>query len=544
MGNKIYRTERIDHLGIVAGICNRIGLIERIDAEVGKTKRKVSVGQAVQAMVLNGLGFVGRPLYLTPEFFAGKPVDRLIGPDITDEDLNDDSLGRALDQLYESGVTEIFAAVVAPSLKLFGIDERFRHLDSTTFSLHGTYEGAHDEGAVQITHGYSKDHRPDLKQVMLALICTHQSAIPTWLKVLDGNQQDKESFPAIIHAYREQLEESEELYFIADSALYSHTNLQRLSQVYWLTRVPATLKAVKELYAQVSPADMWDGPEPGYRFLPLCSQYGGVAQRWVLVFSQVAYASQMKTLKRQIVQEKERATQALTRLTNTEFESPDKAMQALEQTQKSWRFHFIQAEEELLSVPHYNQPGRPRADQTPDYTTWQIRGTLMADSEAITAHRQTKGKFVLATNQLDSDLLTAQKMISAYKTEGVSAERGFRFLKDPLFFAHSLFLEKPERIMALLMIMGLSLLIYALAERHLREQFRTQNQTIPNQVGKPTQRPTMRRIFQIFEGIDFLLIQDPDQPNSPPKRQIVNLTPVHRQILALLGPEVRYCYQP
>lgn len=169
---------------------------------------------------------------------------------------------------------------------------------------------------------------------------------------------------------------------------------------------------------------------------------------------------------------------------------------------------------------------------------------LVADQEAIEVHRQAKGKFVLATNQLDAELLSAQKMISAYKTEGVSAERGFRFLKDPLFFAHSLFLEKPERIMALLMIMGLSLLVYALAERHLREQLRTLNQSIPNQVGKPTQRPTMRRVFQMFEGIDFLLIQDADQPNSPPLRQILNMTPVHHQILALLGPEVQYCYQP
>lgn len=335
MGNKIYRTERIDHLGIVAGICNRMGLIERLDAEIGKSDRKVSWGQAVQAMVLNGLGFVGRPLYLTPEFFAGKPIGRLIGPGITAEDLNDDSLGRALDQIYETGVTELFAAVVIPSLKLFGIDESFRHLDSTTFSLSGRYEGEHDDDAVQITHGYSKDHRPDLKQVMLALICTHQSAIPTWLKVLDGNQQDKESFPAIIQAYREQLEAGESPYFIADSALYSQANLQRLSQEYWLTRVPATLKAVKELYAQVSPADMWEGPEPGYRFLPLCSRYGGVAQRWVLVFSQAAYESQMKTLNRQIAQEKDRATQALAGLKTKEFESQDKARYALEQIQNS-----------------------------------------------------------------------------------------------------------------------------------------------------------------------------------------------------------------
>src|SRR6476620_8609138 len=99
-------TQRIDHLGIVAGICQQIDLIGQIDQIVGSSGRKVSIGQAIQAMVLNGLGFVNRPLYLTPEFYANKPVEVLIGPGITAEDLNDDCLGRSLDVCYRFGVTE------------------------------------------------------------------------------------------------------------------------------------------------------------------------------------------------------------------------------------------------------------------------------------------------------------------------------------------------------------------------------------------------------------------------------------------------------
>jgi transposase len=100
MGTSEVWTERLDHLGIVAGVCREIGLIEEIDRIVGPTERKVSVGQATQAMVLNALGFVGRALYLTPEFFANKPVELLIGEGITAADLNDDSLGRALDEAF------------------------------------------------------------------------------------------------------------------------------------------------------------------------------------------------------------------------------------------------------------------------------------------------------------------------------------------------------------------------------------------------------------------------------------------------------------
>lgn len=97
----------------MAGICNEIGLSDVIDQQIGPNGRKVSVGQAVQAMVINALGFVSRPLYLTPEFFENKPVDLLVGEGVEAADLNDDCLGRVLDALFSHGVTELFAAVSA-----------------------------------------------------------------------------------------------------------------------------------------------------------------------------------------------------------------------------------------------------------------------------------------------------------------------------------------------------------------------------------------------------------------------------------------------
>jgi transposase len=108
-----YRTEWLDHLGIVSGICQEISLAEVIDTQIRANRRQVSVGQAVQAMILNGLGFASRALYLTPEFIQNKPVNILIGDRITTDMLSDDSLGDALDRLYEAGVTELFALVAA-----------------------------------------------------------------------------------------------------------------------------------------------------------------------------------------------------------------------------------------------------------------------------------------------------------------------------------------------------------------------------------------------------------------------------------------------
>src|SRR5579871_1228099 len=139
-------TQQIDHLGIVAGICQQIDLIVQIDRIVGPNGRKVSVGQAIQAMVLNGLGYVNRPLYLTPEFYANKPVEVLIGPGISAEDLNDECLGRALDVVYEVGVTRIFVQIASHALQVMGIVTRFAHVDTSAFSLEGAYEGQEDAG--------------------------------------------------------------------------------------------------------------------------------------------------------------------------------------------------------------------------------------------------------------------------------------------------------------------------------------------------------------------------------------------------------------
>ena len=80
MTQPTFTTQRLDHFGIVAGVCDRIDLVDTIDTFIGPTNRNVSIGEAVSAMILNALGFVSRPLYLTPEFFSNKPVDLLIRP--------------------------------------------------------------------------------------------------------------------------------------------------------------------------------------------------------------------------------------------------------------------------------------------------------------------------------------------------------------------------------------------------------------------------------------------------------------------------------
>jgi transposase len=532
-----YETQRIDHLGIVAGICQEISLIEQINAQVKASDRKVSCGEGTQGMVLNALGFVGRALYLMPDYLHNKPVDLLIDPDLTADDFNDDTLGRCLDDLYDAGVTEVFYQVAAHALQVYGIHSRFVHLDSSSFHLHGAYDADEPEReAIRITYGYSKDHRPDLKQVVLQLITHHKSALPTWLEVLSGNSNDKKTFKATIKAYCQQLRSDEQAYVVMDSAGYTEDTLKEAQDILWVMRVPETLAQAKQLVKETRFDEMVE-LEPGYSGKEVTRDYAGIQQRWLVVFSQAAQSRELKTLEKAQTKELEKAQKEWRKLEGQTFNCQADAEKVLEQFNQKWKYH--QATAQAVAVKQYPKRGRPTAEDQKEVVGYKLTGSLAENPTALEAGKQSLGRFIIATNDLDSARLPTQAMLENYKDQGVSVERGFRFLKDPLFFAHSLFLKKPERIMALLMIMGLALLIYSLAERKLRQSLQQMNATVPDQRRKPTQRPTIRWVFQLFEGLDILLVK---QNGEVLLRQLLNLRPVQEQVITLLGPAVQKCY--
>jgi len=532
-----YETQRIDHLGIVTGISREIELVETIDKQVGQTGRKVSCGEGTLAMIQNALGFSSRALYLMPDYLRNKPVDLLIRPDMTADDFNDDSLGRCLDDLYACGVTEVFASVASKALSVYGIEHRFVHLDSSSFHLHGQYDvDAPGEEMISITHGYSRDHRPDLKQVVAQIITSHKSNLPVWLEVLSGNSSDKESFSESVKAYCEHLAGGKKPYFVMDSAGYSENSLKAIQNMLWLMRVPETLAEAKRLVKETTQDQMIE-LEPGYFGKEVKSEYGGVAQRWLVAFSQAAYERELKTLGKTQAREQEAAEKQWRKVCQPVFNCREDAEAACKQFNQRWKYH--RATEQVTPITQYAHAGRPAAGAQPDMVGYTLTGSVALYEVGVEEAKRSLGKFIIATNELDAQKLPAAAMLENYTAQGVSVERGFRFLKDPMFFAHSLFLKNPARIMALIMIMGLALLIFALGERQLRQALKQNNETIPDQKSKPTQTPTLRWVFQIFEGLDVLSVWADGQLVT---RQIVNLRPVHQQIIRLLGPQIQKCY--
>lgn len=526
------RVHDIDHLGIVAGVIDELGLVERINQRLGQHPYEiVSAGQVVKAMLLNGLGFVSAPLYLFEQFFVGKATEHLLGEGVLPEHLNDDRLGRVLDQLYEVGLTSLFMEIGVAAAQQYQVSLDSVHLDSSSFSVEGQYEHSKEdlEAAIHICHGYSRDQRPDLKQFMMNMMCSGDGGIPLYLGVSDGNQSDKVVFGQIITQFQQQWQW--ESLFVADAALYSAENLQQLRSIQWLTRVPASLKEAHQILTTLNAEELVDSEIDGYRIASHHSDYGGLAQRWLVVESESRQQSDIKQLDKQIEQEYLAAQKQLKQLSKDRFHCPEDADKALQTLAASWRYHQLEGVQ--IEAKAVRKRGRPASGSHPQSWTYHVQANLVREEAAISLHQQRAGRFILATNVLDQSEWSDSALLQEYKQQQ-TVERGFRFLKDPLFFTSSVFLKTEQRIASLGLIMGLCLLVYSLSQRQLRQALQQAQASVNSQLKRPTQTPTMRWIFQCFQSVHLVVVQQ--------VKQVVNLTDERQWILSFLGPTCRQYY--
>jgi transposase len=533
----------IDHLGIVAGIIDEMELVEEVNKIVGiKTKETLTPGQVMKAMILNGLGFLSAPLYLFEEFFVGKATEHLIGEGVLAENLNDDKIGRELDKYYQVGTTKIFTTVAIKAAHKFQVEMHSIHLDGTSMSVEGEYKKEIEEideikpeieenklerepeiKAIKIVHGYSRDKRPDLKQFIIDMIVTGDGDIPLYLKVDSGNVDDKSVFVSRLKEFKKQW--TFEGICVADSALYTAENLAAMRELKWITRVPLSIKEAQNKIVDIKEEEWVDSQILGYKIAAKESEYGGIKQKWIIVESELRKKSSIQQVEKQVKKQLEKAKASLSKLCRQEFACQPDAKIAIEKLSNSWKYHQIK-EIEYIEKPEYKTAGRPNKLTQPNHIKYQVKGQIETSPEVIEAEKIKAGRFILATNVLDKNELSNEEVLEEYKAQQ-SNERGFRFLKDPLFFTSSVFVKTPERVEAIAMIMGLCLLVYNLAQRKLRQQLAKFGDGIRNQVNKITNKPTMRWVFQMFQAVHLVIING--------QKQMSNLTEERQKIVTYLG---------
>jgi transposase len=392
-----YSSKVVDHLGLIAGMVDELGIVEVIDAAIPQDldKRHLSIGQVVKAMNINALGFTGRPLYLTPQFFATKPVELLMGEEINASQINDNTIGRALDRLYRFGVSNLFEHISAKAFEVLQLQSAFAHLDSTSFKVYGNdyspnskfvsiNEAKEEErpSYIKVTQGFSKDHRPDLAQVMLNMMVENSAGIPMTIEALSGNSSDKVTFAQSVAEYTQMIQtHTDHACIIADSALYTQENLGILasSQLHWVTRVPETINEAQETIKCSYGSDAWIvHDDTRYRYYTYTSHYGGIEQNWVLVYSNEARKRAAKTLHRRYDKLSCKELRNMMTLEKERFACEADAVKALTKLEKSLK--LTQMRSHIEPIAHYGKKGRPAKEAQPKRYDYRIVCTPLGSS--------------------------------------------------------------------------------------------------------------------------------------------------------------------
>jgi transposase len=513
---------QVQHLPLVKAYADKIGLVEVIN-QVVPTEMDVDPGTIVLGMILDTLS--GRsPLYRLEEFFTHQDTALLLGKAVAPEVFNDDTVGRILERLYDVGTMKIFTACVVRADQVYGLDKRYVHFDTTSISVYGDYlppEGqpGQQEQAVPftITHGYSKDKRPDLKQFVFSTLCVDR-AVPLWGKPEDGNASDKTVNNTVLSDIATFLAKHGvapgAYIYVADAALVTEDNLAALGDTLFISRLPATYNECGRLITEAVAHNTWEDvgvlahtkptkhrPGTSYKAYEGEVTLYGTPYRAVVVHSSAQDKRRQQRLARDI-QTSSSTMQTTARAAEQQeyFCRADADAAAARLRAVSAAYHRLEVAVEERLV--YGR-GRPSAHKPRPITArrYRLKTAISPQTERMARMEEEAGCFVLLTNVPTAGELahSARDILTVYK-EQHGTEQNYGFLKDPVI-VNSLFLKKPERIEALGLILLLALLLWRLMERTMRTYVDTTRTPLPGWDKKATERPTAFMMITKFAGV-------------------------------------------
>ncbi len=534
---------RADHLPIIAAFCRRINLAETINRVV-PTEMEVSVGVIIQGMVLDILS--GRsPLYRLADFFDHQDTELLLGQEVASTSFNDTTVARAMDAVFNVGAEKVFNAVAFKASCGFSLEKRHVHFDTTSVNVWGGYEQCSaDSGSINITFGYSKDHRPDLKQFLIKMLCVGRN-IPIVGSCEDGNTSDKAINNKLLsrisqHMTKYGLEPGAFVY-VADSAMVTEDNLATIGDNLFLTRLPFSYNEASRVVSEAIGEDNWEDvgalnetpttakhPPAHYRVAEKTVVLYQKPYRAVVVHSSAHDKRRTNRIDREIKASKKLVSKLISQEAKQEFycrADAEAAASRLQQSETELHSVSVTVEEKIIYAR-----GRPPKNGTRKVASvrYILNSHAEEKTEEIEIKRDEAGCFVLLTNvPCQGDMAeTGAEILDAYK-EQHGIERNFSFLKDPSI-VNDLFLKKPERIEVLGAILLLALLVWNLIEHCLRQHIRKTSAVLPGWDKKSTRRPTAFMMSTKFMGLMIV--------NVAGKRRLVSpFTDVQDQYLIALN---------
>ncbi len=523
----------VQHLPIVTAYAQKIGIVEIINTLV-PTQMDIDAGTVILGMVLDTL--TGRnPLYRLNKFFKNQDTQLLLGRTVDPLKFCDHTVGRVLDRIHDYGAMKVFSHISLQALKQFNIDRSHLSFDTTSVSVHGDYSRYSEKNncsdTMNIVHGHSKDHRPDLKQFLVKMLCVDRT-IPVFGQTEDGNASDKVINNKVLSSISKYMAENsikkEGFIYIADSAMVTRKNLEKIGdEIQFISRLPANYKECSRLIKSAIEKDEWiklgklsDTMETTKRPAAIYKAWETTAVlhnknfRAVVIHSSAHDKRRQKRIERELKKAHTELSKKIKAISKQEFFCRDDALKAAEELQKGNPV-FFNPETQVVELPKYRR-GRPKKDGSRTLEKMMYGVTAnMVETQAIEDLKKETGCFVLLSNVP----ITGQKgygsydILRTYKDQ-YGIEQNFGFIKNTPI-VNCIFLKKAERIEVLGLVLLLSLLIWRLIEYNMRRYAKDNNRDLPGWVKRRTYKPTSFMLMTSFQYLMILKIGKHRRLNRP-----------------------------
>jgi len=516
-------------LPLLSAICDRIGLANRIDDHIDddQKSRIVSTGTAIKALVMNIVAN-RKALYKLSEFYSQADTEKLFGQGIHPCNLTDDVMARALDDLYGIGAKKAMTETAMAIINEYDIPVTSVHSDTTSKSVYGAYENSSEEDdTIHITKGHSKDHRPDLNQIVFGLGTTKDRIIVIG-DVRDGNTNDKTWNKDILKELREAMGKYglPDFIYVADSAAVTEETLERLygngedePTITFVSRLPGNFNLEEELKAKaMANPKNWENigsftDKKGaaqYKVQSFKAELYGRTYRFIVCHSSQLQSKKEKTIQSHIKREETSLLKAIEEFEKVDFYCTKDAEEALRKFEEDSNLKYHELVYKVESIERKvkrKKRGRPKKDEVPQFETiYKGKINLYKDDLRIQQYKGRESLFVLITNSMDEEKMDNKTILKEYKEQS-SVETTFKVLKDP-YFIDELFLKTPQRVEALSYVMLIALMVLTLLERTVRENLKTEKERVTVSGNRKTYTPTGVSIIEALEQIQILFFYD------------------------------------
>lgn len=539
--------QRLCHLPLVVDVLRRTGVLNIIDQAITDDRRcKVSTSDCV-AVVMCAVFLGHHDLWRMSDRLSPYDMATIMrDPGFRLEEFTEERLAKSLDDLYAFGLDKIMTAVAVQMIEQFRLKTDFLHFDTTSLSFFGAHERedfmSMSDGIIpppRVMFGYSKDHRPDLKQIMFGSLVSSDGGVPLYGKALDGNRSDNEATAEFFQRVRSLVSDPREVCCVADSKGWcarvldliqrermrllsrlprSHRLHRELMDKPWTSprriELPARNQAEKPDFYEILAFDVEetlaierpdaDPTKPSTRDTLT------VPARAVRVFSSALLRQKLSTLERTREREARAAQRQIRDWQARAYACADDAKRDADRHCGEAEFITIDLTATVRSVrgPFKRGRGRPRKSPEAELTASHYRidyGSSAVTAEVSRQRLHESASFILIRTRTTGWQIDDADMITRYKGQ-YHNEHGFSWLKSGSGYKgiNPIFIETPTRIASLCFLYVIGLMVSTLIQRTVRMNLKKWQKGLPYHRNKPSDRITTRFLFELFPKVQVV----------------------------------------